>query len=276
MRLDEEELPVARPFGNALALTDTYAAPFERLETRVIPRLDDGEPAAVLWLAHTPYLGSIPRHLGVRGLRVRSGNIQVGSDDVFSRLFQETRFNGWCVGEIHITDSRIVPNARRDYFEPSPHLRNLENHIGAIADEISARCRRASSHRNKLRQAEVSIRQAKSAQDLAQSGYLLPEDAAAILERSRDQMSRFEDTLAELQIVSPSVSPNDLNLSGERSERSHRKTLDDLSPELAHTLKSAFGTLATTLPPESAFDLIESIVSRVSDQEAALQPDASS
>jgi len=276
VRIDAEVLPVARPFGNALPLTDTYAAPFERLETRLIPRLDDGEPAAVLWLAHTPYVGSIPRHLGVRGLRVRSGNIQVGSDDVFSRLFQETRFNGWCVGEIHITDSRIVPNGRRDYFESSPHLRNLENHIGAIAHEISARCRQASSHRNRLHQAEISIRQAKSAQLLARSGYLLPEDAAAVLKRSRDQLLRVEDTLSELQIVSPSVDQNDPNPSDELSDPPHLETFDSLSPELVRTLKSAFGTLATTLPPESALELIPTILGRISEPEPTLDSGATS
>ena len=265
VRLDPQELPIARPFGKVLPLTDSYAAPFERLETRVIPRLDDGDPAAVLWLAHTPYAGSIPRHLGVRGLRARSGNIQIGSDDVFRDLFHETRFNGWCVGEVHITDSRIVPNGRRDYFEPGPHLRNLENHIGAVAHKISTRCRRASSHRNRLRQADVIIRQARSAQILAQSGYLLPEDAAVLLERFREQMSGVEDTLAELQIPPPSASTQDgFDLAVEPPVRRHPEKFDGLSPELARALQSAFGALAATLPPESARELIQSILSRLS------------
>ena len=276
VRLDGDESPITRPFGSALPLTDTYAAPFERLETRIIPRLDDEEPAAVLWLAHTPYAGSIPRHLRVRGLRARSGNIQVGSDDVFSNLFHETRFNGWCVGEVHITDSRIVPNGRRDYFEPGPHLRNLENHIGAIAHEISAQCRRASSHRNRLRKAEVSIRQAESARALAQSGYLLPEDATALLERSREQMSRVEDTLAELQISSPSASGQDhLDPSGGPADPPYPERLNRLSAESAHALRSAFGALASTLPPESAFDLIQSILSRALNQGPAADSEAS-
>ena len=159
VRLAPDTTPITRPFGATLRLTDDYAAAYERLETRLIPRLDDGDPAAVLWLAHTPYAGSIPRQLGVRGLRARSGNIQIGSDDVFRHLFHETRFNGWCVGEVHIVDSRIVPNGRRDYFEPGPHLRNLENHLGGLAYEISARCSPRILHRNRLRQAEVTLRQ---------------------------------------------------------------------------------------------------------------------
>lgn len=276
VRLGPDESPIQRPFGNALPLTDTYAAPFEHLETRVIPRLDDPGAAAVLWLAHTPYAGSIPRHLGVRGLRARSGNIQVGSDDVFRDLFHETRFNGWCVGEVHITDSRIVPNGRRDYFEPSPHLRNLENHIGAIAYEISTRCRRASSHRNRLRQAEVYVRQAESAQRLAQSGYLTREDAAILLERLREQKSRVEATLAELQIALPLSSPrDDLDVSNGPADPAHPERFNGLSQDSVRALQSAFGALATTLPPETAFDLIQSIVSRVSDQGTAVDSEAS-
>lgn len=275
VRLGLDELPIQRPFGNALPLTETYAAPFEHLETRVIPRLDDPGAAAVLWLAHTPYAGSIPRHLGLRGLRARSGNIQVGADDVFRDLFHETRFNGWCVGEVHIADSRIIPNGRRDYFEPGPHLRNLENHIGAIAHEISALCRRASSHRNRLRQAEVCVRQAESAQLLAESGYLMPEDAATVLERSQDQMARVEASLAELQIASPLSSPrDDFEVTNAPASPAHPESLDGLSQDSIRTLQSAFGALATTLPPDTAFELIQSITNRISDQGAALESKA--
>ena len=33
------------------------------------------------------------------------------------------------VGEVHVIDPRILPNGRRDYFEPGPHTRNLENQL---------------------------------------------------------------------------------------------------------------------------------------------------
>lgn len=264
VRLNADGLPIERPFHNALALTDSYEAPFERLETRIIPRLDSDDPAAILWLAHTPYAGSIPHRLGVRGLRARAGNIQVGSEAVFSHLFHETRFNGWCVGEVHITDSRIVPNGRRDYFEPGPHLRNLENHVGAVALEISARCRRASSHRNRLRQAETFVLQAESARLLARSGYLLPDDAASLLARSREQLSRIRHTLDELQIALPLVSDQD---DPERCDAQFEPpppvSFDGISPEVVIALQTAFGTLVETLPPDSALHLIRAILHQV-------------
>ena len=198
VRLNDDESPISRPFGETIPLTDKYGAAYEGLETRVIPTIDGNEPAAIVWLAHTPYAGSIPRRVGVRGLRARIGNIQIGSDRIFEHLFLEPRFNGWCVGEVHILDKRIVPNGRRDYFEPSPHQRNLENHIGAIAHEISSRCRRASSQRNKLRQIGVAINRLRRTCDFAVSGYLSPDDASALVERERQRIPEMKLILTTL------------------------------------------------------------------------------
>lgn len=264
VRIGGDDQAVRRPFGPAIAVTDSYSATYDRLERRLIPRLDDDSPAAILWLAHTPYAGSIPRQLGVRGLRARCGNIQVGADDVFRHLFTETRFNGWCVGEMHITDSRIVPNGRRDYFEPGPHLRNLENHVGAIAHELSGRCRRASSYRNRLRQTAAEVSQAKRALDLAQSGYLRRDDAVALLKRVGDRVRVAQKTLDQFQLTLsdsdgdvPSVSDFKLGL---------EDALPSLglacSAEVVDALQSAFAAIADATPPDHALTLIETIIRR--------------
>lgn len=86
VRLNGNHTPIMRPFGQAIPLTDDYSAAFERLETRVIPQVDQDLPAAVVWLAHTPYAGSIPRRLAIRGLRARAGNIQIART-TFSNIF---------------------------------------------------------------------------------------------------------------------------------------------------------------------------------------------
>ena len=267
--LDRADKPVERPFGEAIPLTDHYSARFERLEKRLIPQLDGDDPAAILWLAHTPYAGSIPRRLGVRGFRARAGNIQIGSDDIFSHLFLETRFNGWCVGEIHIADSRIVPNARRDYFEPGPHLRNLENHIGAIAQEISTRCRSASSHRNRLRNLEVAINQVKCAQDLATSGYLLVEDAAALLARTRERTPQIQQTLDGLEVTPSQLGYDEFSFCADQlkpAEPSRLLALKGMPAEAVATLQSAFGAVVNAMPSDSALDVIESVIHRLSEQ----------
>lgn len=125
--IDGETTPVARRHIDAIHFSDMRKDDFSEFEEVRIPSADGNGDAAVGWIAHSSYLGAIPKEAGIRGIRVRDGNIQIGSETVFDHLFSEERFNRWCIGEIHLLDSRIVPNGRWDYFEPSPHSRNLEN-----------------------------------------------------------------------------------------------------------------------------------------------------
>jgi hypothetical protein len=58
----------------------------------------------------------------VNGIRVRVRNIQIGRTAILDELFSEgnlskERFNKYYVGEIHIADDKLIPNARRDGFE---------------------------------------------------------------------------------------------------------------------------------------------------------------
>lgn len=259
---------VTRPFGETIPLTEKYGAAFERLETRVIPTLDGNEPAAVVWLAHTPYAGSIPRGVGVRGLRARMGNIQIGSDRIFEHLFLEPRFNGWCVGEVHILDRRIVPNGRRDYFEPSPHQRHLENHVGAIAHEVSSRCRRASSQRNKLRHVSRAIDRLKHAHDFATSGYLRPNDAQALVERERRHIPEIRQVLTTLGVATSTSDQKALahyECELDEIKVNPESALNGVPPNSLETLRSSFGVIAEAMPPDCAHDLVESILRRLSD-----------
>ena len=268
IRINDDGQRVERPFRDTIPLTDDFRAPFETLETRVIPRIDGENPAAILWLAHTPYSGSIPRRLGIRGLRARVGNMQIGMDRIFEHLFQEPRFNGWCVGEIHILDRRIVPNGRRDYFEAGPHLRNLENHIGAIAQEISSRCRRASSQRNKLRNVDAGIHRLKAAYELARSGYLRPADADALIEGERERVPAIRQILEQVRGERPETA-----LQTVAHYESELGALDTGSVPAFNTVpsgsraavQSAFGTIVQSLPPDSALELIEAILKQMSE-----------
>lgn len=108
----------------------------------------DGQAGAVGWIAHHDYVRSLPVALGIRGLRARFADLQVGEPHLFDEIFKEPRFNGWSVGEIHVLDRRIVPNARRDNFEVNHHYYNLLVQLGTVAAKITQRCRSASVSRN--------------------------------------------------------------------------------------------------------------------------------
>ncbi len=86
------------------------------------------------------------------------GNLQVGESNLFEDSYKETRFNSWTVGEIHMFDRRIVPNARRDNFEANHHYANVLVQIGPVAAKLSQRCRQASISRTTLQTVDNLIR----------------------------------------------------------------------------------------------------------------------
>ena len=193
--LDGESLPVTRRFDKVIRFPDGREDQFTDFEKINIPVVDGKECAAVGWIAHSSYHGVIPKDAGIRGIRVRAGNIQVGDEAVFDHLFPEDRFNRWCVGELHVVDPRIIPNGRRDYFELGPHIRNLENHLGAVIRGVAARCRKASATRNHKRKFLSVLCQLEETYDLGVSGYLAPEDARALVEQALNQVHNIRENI---------------------------------------------------------------------------------
>lgn len=162
IRIDDATEPVYRPHRDTFNVDGKPSVSFETLDFVEIPSADD-RVAAVAWILHHEYQGALPTESLVKGLRARSGNMQVGGHAVLEGLFPESRFNGWSVGEVHIIDRRIVPNGRRDNFEQNVHYYNLVNHLGPAARDIAHRCRSSSVRRKWEREFES---QAQAAAEL--------------------------------------------------------------------------------------------------------------
>lgn len=72
-----------------------------------------------------------------RGFRLRKGNIQIGSDDTLNKFFKEERFNQYFIGEIFVIDSRMIPNARRDYFVDNETCQQFQRELKEKLNGIS-------------------------------------------------------------------------------------------------------------------------------------------
>jgi molecular chaperone HtpG len=66
------------------------------------------------------------------------------------------------VGEIFITNTEVVPNARRDGFEDNQAWHNIQADVQEIAKRIVKRIRNTSTVRNKIKKAELSIAASRS------------------------------------------------------------------------------------------------------------------
>ena len=109
---------------------------------------NDGDILAVAWLGKTNYLGSI-YDKRIKGLRLRKGNIQIGDGQTLNTIFKDARFNGWSIGEVFVSSSQLIPNARRDNFEKTPAYFVLTEQLQKVAAEITREIRAASLKRNR-------------------------------------------------------------------------------------------------------------------------------
>ena len=138
---------ICRPFKNAFEARQGVEDTFDGLEFFQLPGID-GEIVAVGWLLHHSYGGALPDRTGIKGLRMRAGNVQIGDNRIFDAVFPEPRFNAWTVGEVHLLSDKLVPNGRRDDLEQNIHHQNLLSHLTPLGRRLAKLCRESSARRN--------------------------------------------------------------------------------------------------------------------------------
>ena len=265
--LEGDSGPVERPYRESIRLSASKEAEFTGFQVVRLPSVDGNGDAVLGWVAHSSYLGAIPREQRVRGIRARVGNIQIGDEAVFEDLFTEERFNRWCVGELHILDSRIVPNARRDYFEPGPHLRNLENQLTPVLRDISTRCRRESTARYRGRKTLSALCNIEDLYSLATSGYLTSEDSAGLVQEGLRKVEELRKSVSKGNLDNGTLERLD-GAEGKLNDfagDTELQRFDDMAPSEAEVYRRVFGALATLSPsPGSAMELIELVFAETS------------
>ena len=165
-------------------------------------------------------------------------------------------------GELHILDSRIVPNARRDYFQPGPHLRNLENQLTPVLSNISTRCRQESTARNRTRKALAALCNIEDLYDLATSGYLTTHDSARLVQEALRRVEELRASSSKGTLDNGTLERLDNaedNLINFSVETELQQFGDMPTLEVA-ALQRVFGALATLADsPASAREMIERV-----------------
>ena len=276
--LEGDPDPVERPYGESIRLSANKEAEFTEFQVVRIPSVDGNGEAVLGWIGHSSYLGAIPIEQRMRGIRARVGNIQIGGEAVFDDLFTEERLNRWCVGELHILDLRIIPNTRRDYFEPGPHLRNLENQLTPVLQGISTRCRRESTARNRARKTLSALCNFEDLYALATSGYLTSKDSAGLVQEALREIEEVRKNIGKGHLENGTLKrlesvQDKLNSFSVETEL---QRFGDMPPSEVIVYQRVFGALATLAPsPSSARELIEIVfaeASRVGQSGSGINP----
>lgn len=265
-------VPLTRPFRDLLPIEGGRPLRLREVAFVEVPSVDGGI-GAVGWVAHHDYEGAIHPSTHVRGLRVRSGDVQVGEAGVLADIFPEARFDAWTVGEIHVLDPRIIPNGRRDDFERNVHLANLKNHLAPLGRDVANRCRTSSRDRKRLRDLEIEQAAAREGLAvLAQGG---------LNSASRDRMAltvelslmRAEKLLGERDLVEDVHDDARSNVTRLRNELEQlagaegpaESPLDRLSPERRAWYEEMFSLIyECSVNRSAAKSLVDRMMSKIS------------
>lgn len=154
IELNDNAGPIFHRARNSIEFNPRLTDNLRRVDTFEIMG-DEGEVAAFGWVADHAYMGAIPKRLGLGGIRLRAGNIQVGDESLLAPLYPEQRFASWAIGDIHVSSRRIIPNARRDDFEHTTHYLKLQADLGIRATELAHVIRTRSQQRQRLRNVQI-------------------------------------------------------------------------------------------------------------------------
>ncbi len=179
--LNETSEPIYKPHSKEFIYSANHEDRFSDFECFEVKSRED-KSVTVGWLLHHSYLGALKNNPMMRGIRIRSGNMQIGNERILSSIFPEERFNSWSVGELHILDSMLRPNGQRSDLEDTPAFRDIKNKLVPIVGQtIAKKCRANSSARNKARFTLERLKAIDVSLDVLEANILSSTKANAIL-----------------------------------------------------------------------------------------------
>jgi len=161
---------------------------------------DDAGPDSPFWgwYAETNCPGTIGDER-VAGIRLRKDNIGIGMAENMTKIFAEAsesyaRLNKYFMGEIHIQDPNIIPNARRDGFEEGPEWLKVRQSLVEFAKERSREAYHLSQARNLdiERLLGAAKREKESAQKRKKTGLASKEEKEKVLGKLDRQIAKLE------------------------------------------------------------------------------------
>jgi hypothetical protein len=181
---------IKRPYSDVFNVSSEKADKISDIEFFTFLGFDE-TPIALGWYARTNFLASLPAFLNCRGIRVRQGNLEIGNEHFLDEAFTERRFSGWQIGEIHILNNKLRPNARRDGFEQSSHYERFLEQAHLLGRHLSGLCRKSSSERTIKVRVEITLQRLEQL-FAAPTTYIDEEHYEQALEYARKSLKQIE------------------------------------------------------------------------------------
>lgn len=192
-RQKKDRLPILKPFRNSYATSKPNV--FSKVHS--IEVFSNKELGWFGWVGISNFPGEILDST-VAGVRFRSKNIQIGSAEIIESIAEELTTQGterrlmpWAVGEIFITNTLVVPNARRDGFEDGRAWREVRRDVkDQVVRRIVKLVRSASTTRSLLKRLKAAFERQRQR---IPTGALIPELKADIQAEIQKSLKTLED-----------------------------------------------------------------------------------
>lgn len=153
-----------------------------------------GELLAWGWVGISKFDKCIPEKNNLqRGIRLKKANIQLGGAETLNKLHKEPRGNGYFVGEIHAVHSDLKPNARRDYFNETSTLKDLEAKLKAYFIELYNLYHLANDQKNAIKKQQEYVQRKQEYEEKQKTGdFINPEDQKKSLKQLEELKYKAE------------------------------------------------------------------------------------
>lgn len=175
---------------------------------------DKDTPIAWVWYGIAKYEKNIPVVNEMRCIRLRKENIQIGDQDTigYPKFFKEPRGNGYFVGELYAVDKKLIPNARRDYFNPTPAAKQFEE---AVHDFFFTELYDLYHYASKVRSAQKTVasfqkKEEEFQEKLTNAGFIDAEEREAAQKEIEEDRTKAEKAQREIANRKKDAESNDI------------------------------------------------------------------
>jgi len=160
---------------------------------------EDGNLVAWLWFGISSFKAQISKENQMRGIRLRTQNIQIGGDDALQKLFKEDRGQYYFIGEVFAIAKNLIPNSQRDYFNENEARLGFERLLsGFFNDDLSYIYKEGSKINSRYDKIEKAGQLETEFSEAIASGKTVSKEQQAKLERAKKEAESAARELAKI------------------------------------------------------------------------------
>lgn len=254
------------------------------------------------WFCVSRFEGVIPKKCWQRSIRLRKANIQIGEADCLSNhpkrgdqaLWREDRGNNYFLGEVHVIDSELIPNSRRDYFNQNSACRRFELVLSLEFRTLHELYHQASTIRSATEHIILAQNARQQFEEKSKSGLFLGAgEQKNALQKVEHMEKKADDAKKKLVNIQKKINIDDPENASAQVLKVYKRELDNsfpietspqsgaeesnalpspavkdkyakVSKRVKRVLQEVFSVIDKMLPEDMAVPLKEAIIKRIS------------